>query len=282
MSVGAWTGLADKNLYAVGGRHEHHVEGPVLALARNRKPREKQHLNEREHRNEARHDRVAGDAVLVPAGAVAHFDGESRAVRRVDFGRDRADVAVRDARGRGVARIGDDHHLALAREVVRKGDAHERLARVDAALKVGERNGVSLEVEEPRAGDAAHDLGRRARMRFVQEHPRHALEIEGRAVAEENGLQEDGGDEHHPGALVAEGHDEFLDDDGENAVEGRENVPPEGLQHAESSFFSGGRFLRARTASTMKSPLQQHRMATLRQRIGPSPARKHCLKASTA
>ena len=37
-----------------------------------------------------------------------------------------------------------------------------------------------------------------------------------------------------------------------------------------------------RTAMQKKSAAQQQRIPTLRHRIGPSPARKHCLKASTA
>ena len=281
--------LADQDLDAVGGRHEHHVERAVLALARDRETGKQQHLNEREHGNEARHDRVAGDPVLVPTRAVAHLDGEPAAVLRVDLRRDRADVAVGDARGRGVAGVGDDHHLALAVEVVREVDPDERLTRVDALLEVGERDGVSLEVEDAVARDAAHDFGRGRRVRLVKKHPGHALKVEGRAVAKENGLQEHRRDEHHARALVAERDGELLHDDGEDAVERRAHVPPEGLQHDAPPFGSdlsgtvtGGRLRRTRTAMQKKSAAQQQRIPTLRHRIGPSPARKHCLKASTA
>ena len=68
-----------------GGRHEHHVERAVHRARARPRDRKQQHLNEREHGNEARHDRVAGDPVLVPTRAVAHLDGRAAAVLRVDL-----------------------------------------------------------------------------------------------------------------------------------------------------------------------------------------------------
>ena len=199
--------LPHEDLPRVRRRHQHHVEGSFLALARDREAGQEHHLQHRERDDEPRHDVEARDVVLVVAVALAHGDGARAAVLGVEVRDHRIHVPRRDVRGRGVAGVDRDEDLAPGAvrfafvEFFRDEDPYERVAIVHRPRPVLDRAlGVEPRRERRRREDAvfrdgAHDAGRRGGVREVEDDGGDALQIEGRAVAEEDRLRHDRDDE---------------------------------------------------------------------------------------
>ena len=188
--------------------------------------------------DEARHDVVAGDAVFVVAVALAHLDGARGALLAGEGFDDRRDVARRHIGGGGVSRVGGNEDFRgfapgeLLCEVVGEIEADQRVALVHGLLEslVGLRGSRAHE-DAVRFNYPDHAFARRA-LRSVVNDVGGFLEIEGRAVAEENRLRDDGNDEDPAHAGVAQECDELLA--GERAKPQKRGAEP-GEEGAEGS-----------------------------------------------
>ena len=216
--------LADVDLHARGGRHEHHVETALFALARDGEAREEHHLNEGERENEARHDVPARDVVFVEAEALDELHGRGVAVLRVHALDDHGNVARRDVRGGRVARVRDDEKASGLGKVVGEVECREHLAPFDGVAQRVEVEARAHEFEDAVFAHLADHFVRKGASAFVAVGPGNVLEIEGGAVAEKHRLREDRDDQDLARTRVAEHRDEFLPDERGDAHERSENV----------------------------------------------------------
>ncbi len=224
-----WQRLAQQNFHRTQGRDQQLIEGAHLAFARHRQPGDQQGDHESEQSHDARKNEPARQQIGVEPGA--NFQPRRRAAPAVlrsplliESEQHTIGIVQRQRCGVGVSAIDQQLHRGrlmpqqIAGEVRADVQHQQRILVVDQRGDLRIVGDVGHLAKGVRAGKARDQFARGVARVFVVNRIRNVVEVEAGGIAEHQQLNERRADQHRAAGRVAQQHEQFLDDECNDAA----------------------------------------------------------------